>query len=126
MGVGEDVFYDRDRVAVVPMAFCFPGYNASGADLPPPPVCARTWHARVAEALGAVQLRILVGGYAIRWHLGLRGRVADTVRNWRDHAPATFVLPHPSWRTTGWRRKHPFFEAEILPALRAAVREALA
>ena len=41
MGVSDDIFYDRRRIAIVPMAFCFPGYDAKGADLPPPPVCAQ-------------------------------------------------------------------------------------
>jgi uracil-DNA glycosylase len=126
MGIDEETFYDRDRMAVLPMAFCFPGYNAKGSDLPPPPVCSRTWHARVLAGLGSVRLTVLVGSYAMRWHLGWRGRVDDAVRNWRDHAPATFVLPHPSWRNTAWLKRNPFFEAETVPALRIAVQQALA
>ncbi len=126
MGIGEDVFYDRDRVAVLPMAFCFPGYSAKGSDLPPPTLCSRTWHARVMEALGSVRLKVLVGSYAMRWHLGWTGRVDEAVRGWRDHAPDTFVLPHPSWRNTAWLRRNPFFEAETVPALQVAVQEALA
>ena len=126
MGIGEDVFYDRDRVAVLPMAFCFPGYNDKGSDLPPPKLCAQTWHARVMAALGQVRLTVLVGSYAMRWHLDWTGRVDEAVRNWRVHAPATFVLPHPSWRNTAWLKRNPFFEAETVPALRDAVQEALA
>ncbi|THH35986.1 uracil-DNA glycosylase family protein [Aliishimia ponticola] len=125
MGIDDQTFYDRDRLAIVPMAFCFPGYNAKGSDLPPPPVCARTWRGKMMDALGQVRLRILVGAYAMRWHLGWKGRVDDAVRNWRDHAPATFVLPHPSWRNTAWLKRNPFFEAEVVPALRLAVKEAL-
>ena len=45
LGMDEATFYDRSRVAIVPMAFCFPGYDAKGSDLPPPPICARTWRA---------------------------------------------------------------------------------
>lgn len=125
LGIGPDIFYDRDRVAVVPMAFCFPGYDARKADLPPPPVCARTWHDEVMQALGSVQLTILVGGHAHRWHLGTRAPVTQTVAAWRDHAPQVFPLPHPSWRNTAWLRKNPWFAAELLPVLRTRLREVL-
>lgn len=127
LGVNEQEFYDRARVAIVPMAFCFPGYDAKGSDLPPPPVCARTWRAPVIGALSDVRLTVLIGGYAQRWHLGAaaKGGVTETVRAWRDHAPHIFVLPHPSWRNTAWLKKNPWFEADVLPALRAEVRKAL-
>jgi uracil-DNA glycosylase len=125
MGVTEAEFYDRGRVAVVPMAFCFPGYDAKGADLPPPPICAATWRARVMASLGAVPLTLLVGGAAIRWHLGLRD-VTAAVADWRGPAARdVFPLPHPSWRNTGWLKRHPWFEAELLPALRTRVREVM-
>ncbi len=125
MGVDEKTFYDKTKLAIVPMAFCFPGYNAKGADLPPPPICARTWHMRVMEALGEVRLRILVGGAAIRWHLGHKGRVSDAVADWKSHAPGTFTLPHPSWRNTAWLKREPWFERDVVPALQCAVKEAL-
>lgn len=125
MGIGEDVFYDLDRVAVVPMAFCFPGYDARKADLPPPPVCARTWHDEVMATLSGVRLMLLVGGYAHRWHLGAKTPVTQTVAGWRDHAPMVFPLPHPSWRNTAWLKKNPWFEADLLPELQNAVREVL-
>jgi len=125
LGLSVDAFYDRDRVAVVPMAFCFPGYDARGSDLPPPPICGRTWHARVMEALGARLLTVLVGGHAHRYHLGVRAGVTETVRAWRAHAPDTFALPHPSWRNTAWMKKNPWFEADLLPVLRARVSEVM-
>ena len=119
MGVDEAVFYDRDRIAIVPMAFCFPGYDAKGSDLPPPPLCARTWRDQVMELLRP-ELTLLVGGHAMRWHLGARD-VTRTVADWRRHAPAVFPLPHPSWRNTAWLARNPWFQAELLPELRAAV-----
>ncbi|KNG93213.1 uracil-DNA glycosylase family protein [Pseudaestuariivita atlantica] len=125
MGVDEATFYDTRRIAILPMAFCFPGYDAKGSDLPPPPVCARTWRARLLDALGDVKLTLLIGAYAQRWHLGSRRGVTETVANWREHAPATFVLPHPSWRNTAWIRKNPWFAEEVLPALRRRVKEVL-
>ncbi len=124
MGIGRDAFYDRDLISILPMAFCFPGYDAKGSDLPPPTVCAHAWHTKVLAALRPVKLTLLVGGYAQKWHLDDlgRGNVTDTVRNWRDHAPLVFALPHPSWRNTGWIAKNPWFAAELLPALRQCVR----
>lgn len=125
MGVSGVEFYDLSRVAIVPMAFCFPGYDAKGADLPPPPICAATWRGRVLESLGAVRLTLLVGGAAIRWHLGVRD-LTQAVADWRGPAAnGVFLLPHPSWRNTGWLKRNPWFEAELLPALRARVREVM-
>lgn len=126
LGLDEKAFYDRARVAIVPMAFCFPGYDAAGADLPPPPLCARTWRAEVMAALPRLRLTVLVGGHAQRWHLARAGGVTETVRAWRDHAPAVFPVPHPSWRNTGWLSKNPWFEAELVPVLRARVQEVMA
>ena len=122
LGLSEAEFYDLDRVAVVPMAFCFPGYDAKKSDLPPPPVCARTWHGQVMDAFPDLRLKILVGGHAHRWHLGTRAGVTETVACWRDHAPQVFPLPHPSWRNTAWLKRNPWFETELLPVLRARVR----
>lgn len=125
MGVSEAEFYDLSRVAIVPMAFCFPGYDVRGADLPPPPICAATWRARVLDALGPIPLTLMVGGAAIRWHLGLRD-VTAAVADWRGAAArGVYPLPHPSWRNTGWLKRNPWFEAELLPALRVRVREVM-
>ena len=125
MGVTEDEFYDMNRVAVVPMAFCFPGYDAHRADLPPPLVCGQTWHAKVMAHLPNLKLRLLIGGAAQKWHLNTQG-VTDLVRDWRAHAPHLFPLPHPSWRNSGWLKRNPWFEAELVPVLRARVRVVLA
>jgi len=125
LGIDADVFYDKDRVAVVPMGFCFPGYNAKGADLPPPALCRNTWHDRVMAHLPQVPLTVLVGAHAQHYHLGVKRPVREVVRGWRDHAPHLFPLPHPSWRNTGWVKKNPWFETELLPELRARVKEVL-
>ena len=61
LGIDEAVFYEKDQVAVVPMGFCFPGYNDKGSDLPPPALCHRTWHQRVMAQLPNVELTVLVG-----------------------------------------------------------------
>jgi len=125
LGLEEDVFYDQSRVAIVPMGFCFPGYNAKGSDLPPPPVCARTWRAQALAMVPDVRLTLLIGGYAMKYHLEGFTKVTDAVAGWRDHPPGVFALPHPSWRNTGWLKKNPWFEAEVVPRLRASVKDVL-
>lgn len=125
MGIDETTFYDQSRVAIVPMAFCFPGYNAKGSDLPPPKICGETWHDKVMKHLGEMPLTLLVGGYAHKYHLGIKTGVTETVEDWRVRAPSVFALPHPSWRNTGWIKKNPWFGTETLPALRARVNEVL-
>ena len=125
MGVDEATFYDRARVAIVPMAFCFPGYDAAGSDLPPPRICAATWRAPAMDRLGEVPLTLLIGGYAQSWHLGGRMGVTERVRRWAEVFPRALPLPHPSWRNTGWLKRNPWFEAEVLPVLRARIKEVL-
>ncbi len=127
LGLSSEEFYDRARIAIVPMAFCFPGYDAKGSDLPPPRICADSWHTAVMETFVDLRLTVLVGGYAQAWHLGAAAKkgVTATVAKWRDHAPTVFPLPHPSWRNTAWLRKNPWFGTEVLPVLRARVREVI-
>ena len=127
MQIDEDTFYDRDTVAIVPMAFCFPGYNASGSDLPPPPICAKTWRQGIVDGLEGVRLTLVIGGYAQKWHLGAqaRGGVTRTVEAWETLPQHTIALPHPSWRNTAWIRRNPWFETNLLPVLRERVKEAL-
>lgn len=125
LGMSDAAFYDRRRVAIIPMAFCFPGYNAKGSDLPPPPVCAQTWRAAALAMLPQVRLTVLIGGHAMKYHLPEFTRVTEAVADWRVHPPGVFALPHPSWRNTGWLKKNPWFEDEVVPRLRVAVKEVL-
>lgn len=125
LGLDEATFYDTARVAILPMAFCFPGYR-KGADLPPPAICARTWRAAVMEGLPDLRLILPIGGPAQRWHLNTRAGVTETVGRWRDFLPGAIPLPHPSWRNTGWLKRNPWFAAELLPVLRTRVAEVLA
>jgi uracil-DNA glycosylase len=76
-------------------------------------------------ALPGIRLSILVGGHAQRWHHATRAGVTETVRAWRDHAPAVFPLPHPSWRNTAWLKRNRWFGEDLLPVLRARVREVM-
>ena len=114
----REQFYDESRIAIVPMGFCYPGKGKSG-DLPPRPECARQWHARLLAGMPDIRLTLLIGKYAQNHYLGSkRESLAHTVRHWQDHAPGRFPLPHPSPRNLRWFRNHPWFEAEVIPALR--------
>lgn len=124
MGVSDAEFYDASRIAIVPMGLCYPGRTESG-DAPPRPECAPLWRTRIMSQLQELRLTLLVGSHAQVDRLG-RGAMTERVRNFRDHLPAVFPLPHPSWRSQVWMKRHPWFEDEVIPALRAAVREALA
>jgi uracil-DNA glycosylase len=126
MGVDHDVFYDESLVAIVPMGFCFPGYGASGSDLPPRRECVRTWHDRLFATVQKFELVLAIGAYAHRYHLEGRARktVGETVRAWRDYGRVV-PLPHPSWRNNSWLRQNPWFESELVPYLRQSVNAAL-
>lgn len=132
MNVTPVVFYDESRIAIAPMGFCFPGQDAKGADMPPRKECAPLWRQRLMTELVSVDLVLLVGAYAQRWALeDARGRsLTDTVRAGPRPLPGpasalAIPLPHPSWRNTGWLKANPWFEAQILPSLRAAIAERL-
>jgi uracil-DNA glycosylase len=132
LGVSSAEFYDQRRVAIVPMGFCFPGQDASGGDLPPRRECAPAWHGRLFAAMPQLELVLLVGRYAQRWHLADAGKgsMTDVVRRWRGlldgpGRPRYAPLPHPSWRNNAWLTANPWFEADLLPVLRREVRRLL-
>ena len=124
LGLTRAQFYDPARVAIVPVGLCYPGRLRRGGDAPPAPGCAALWHPRLLPLLRDLRLTLLVGGYAQDFVLG-KGRMAERVRAYAAFLPRYFPLPHPSWRTTGWERRNPWFAAELLPALRCAVAAAL-
>jgi len=132
MAVTPEEFYDEARVAIVPMGFCFPGLDRHGSDLPPRRECAPLWRERVLATLPDVELILLVGSYAQRWHIpeARRASMTDTVRRWQEIAspgsgPQLIPLPHPSWRNNAWVKQNPWFEVELLPAMRSEVRRLL-
>ena len=135
LGMTPEEFYDQHRVAIVPMGFCFPGHDAAGGDLPPRRECAREWHERVFTLMPQLELVLLVGTYAQRWHLAEAGTMGMTemVKSWRGQLtarrkrkPRRVALPHPSWRNNAWLSANPWFERDLLPRLRREVRRLLA
>jgi uracil-DNA glycosylase len=132
MGIDAATFYDRSLVAVLAMGFCFPGHDAHGGDLPPRRECAPAWRARLMAAMPQIELVLAVGRPAQVWHLGRRAgaTLTATVADWRaisteTRGPTVFPLPHPSWRNTGWLKRHSWFESEAIPEMRRRVARAL-
>jgi uracil-DNA glycosylase len=123
LGLTPEQFYDPGKVAIIPIGFCYPGKAGSG-DKPPRPQCAPRWHAQLNAQLPDIGLTLLVGQYAQARYLGNRRKatLSDTVRAWREYLPCSLPLPHPSPRNQPWLARNPWFEAELLPCVRAAIR----
>ncbi|MCF1448636.1 uracil-DNA glycosylase family protein [Agrobacterium vitis] len=133
LGVDREAFYDSGNFAILPMGFCFPGYDTSGHDLPPRRECAPHWREAAMEVVPQVELVLAIGQYAQRWHMGdlRKPTLHATVESWRESfftnrpGPKILPLPHPSWRNSGWLRRNPWFEAELLPILKKQVDHCL-
>jgi uracil-DNA glycosylase len=123
MGIEKEVFYDKNKIAIVPMGFCFPGTGKSG-DLPPRPECAEIWRDKLLNLLPNVALTVVVGQYAQSWHLGKSNKhnLTETVRAWKEYWPRSVPLPHPSPRNNIWLKKNVWFEDEILLHLKKKVK----
>ena len=117
--VDREIFYDENRIAIMPMGFCYPGRAPNGGDNPPRPECAPQWHQQLLNHMTGIRLTLLVGTYAQARYLANRRHktMTETVRAWRDYGPEIIPTPHPSWRTTGWLKKNPWFEDEVLPEI---------
>lgn len=128
LAVTRETFYDPATFAIAPMGFCFPGNDAKGGDLPPRRECAPRWRAALMALMPQIELVLAIGLHAQGWHLGpdRRASLTETVAAWRaifarPGSPRVIPLPHPSWRNTAWLKRNPWFEAELLPVLRAEV-----
>lgn len=125
MGISRETFYDASKIAILPMGFCYPGTGRSG-DLPPRPECAPTWRAPLLSQLQQIGLTLVIGQYAMAYHLPqAREPLTEVVRRWREHWPIVLPLPHPSPRNNIWLKRNPWFAEDVLPALRARIAEIL-
>jgi uracil-DNA glycosylase len=122
MGVDAATFYNPKQIAILPMGFCYPGTGKSG-DLPPRPECAAEWRAPLLRLLPSAELTLVIGQYALDWHLRdtKEASLTETVRNWKQYWPKMLPLPHPSPRNNIWLKKNPWFEAEILPVMKRKI-----
>lgn len=124
LAMGRDQFYDASRIAIVPMGLCYPGRLSNGGDAPPRSECAPAWQGKLLAMMPDLRLTLLVGQYSQAHVLG-RGTMTERVRRFRDWLPKYCPLPHPSWRTTVWEQKNPWFVTDVLPFLRETVTAAL-
>lgn len=122
MGVELEEFYDPDLIAIVPMGFCYPGSTTSG-DKPPRKECAPAWREALLAELPNIELTLVLGAYALRYHLPGAQSVTEAVTRWREGWPSVLPLPHPSPRNQAWFKKNAWFEDDVLPKLRARVEE---
>ncbi|YBV97213.1 uracil-DNA glycosylase family protein [Phyllobacteriaceae bacterium JZ32] len=132
LGVSREEFYDPARFAIIPMGFCFPGYDAHGSDLPPRRECRELWHDRIFAGMPQIELVIAIGQYAQAYHMGTRRKssMTQTVLDWRaslenpeENGRIVLPLPHPSWRNSGWLKRNPWFERELIPELQGLVQK---
>ena len=123
MGIDAAKFYDASEIAIIPMGYCYPG-RGNGGDLPPRRECASLWLDLLMAKLPQIEMTLLVGLHAQRHFLGNRRKnsLTATVKAWREFAPEYLPLPHPSARNTPWFQRNPWFEHEILPALRQRIQ----
>lgn len=124
-----DDFYDERKIAIMPMGFCYPGKIPKGGDKPPRPECAPLWHDKLRDSLSNIGLTLLVGSYAQKHYLGKSAQktMTENIRQFEIYrAEGFFPLPHPSWRTTGWMKKNPWFEEKVLPQFRKDIKSLLA
>ncbi|MDQ7071171.1 MAG: uracil-DNA glycosylase family protein [Rhodobacterales bacterium] len=124
MGIGRARFYDATQVAIVPMGFCFPGAG-KGGDLPPRRECELAWRQKLLAQLPDIGLTIVIGKYALDWHLPASAKtsVTEVVKNWRAHWPLVLPIPHPSPRNNRWLKSNPWFEIDVVPKLQERVRQ---
>ncbi|HJV00625.1 MAG TPA: uracil-DNA glycosylase family protein [Burkholderiaceae bacterium] len=122
LGLEAGNFYDASSIAIIPMGYCYPGRGQSG-DLPPRRECATLWLDQLLAELPHIELTLLIGLHAQRHFLGSgrKSSLTETVRAWREFGPRYLPLPHPSPRNTPWFQRHPWFERELLPALRERI-----
>ncbi len=125
LGISRETFYDATRIALLPMGFCYPGTGKSG-DLPPRPECAPAWRAQLLEGLKHIELTLVIGQYAQKWHLPtMHKNLTETVRAWQEYDEGLFPLPHPSPRNNIWLKKNPWFAESLLPSLKRKVSDVL-
>lgn len=117
----EETFYNEQRVAIVPMGFCYPGKGKSG-DLPPRPECAAQWHEALWQQLPNIKITLLIGQYAQKHYLQDNySTLTERVKNWEQCPSNFFPLPHPSPRNQFWLKRNAWFEAETLPDLQRLI-----
>ncbi|GHF93670.1 uracil-DNA glycosylase family protein [Thalassotalea marina] len=125
LGVTREQFYHADNFAILPMGFCFPGKGKNG-DLPPLTLCAETWRKQLLNSMHNIELTLILGKYAIEWHLNTKESITVLTKQWQQQILQGYlVLPHPSPRNNRWLAKNTWFEQDVIPQLRLKVQSVL-
>jgi uracil-DNA glycosylase len=126
LGVDDETFYNPQKIASVPMGFCYPGKGSSG-DLPPRSACAPQWHQLLLTVMKNVGLIILIGQYAQKYYLGDKAKenLTATVKAFKTFLPLYFPLPHSSRRNHFWLVKNNWFERDPIPVLQKKIKAIL-
>jgi len=130
LGLDKDAFYDADKIALMPMGFCYPGKAKSG-DAPPRKECAPQWHDRILAFLAERRVTLLVGSYAQEQYLP-QSRKSSLTKRVQDGEQVSEALglvvplPHPSWRVRMWMARNPWYEEKVVPALQNRIAKMLA
>lgn len=126
LGIDKTIFYDANRIALMPMGFCYPGTGKTG-DLLPRPECAPLWHNKLLAFMTNMKLIILIGQYAQNFYLKdqAKSTLTETVHHFKTYLPKYFPLPHPSPRNNIWQAKNKWFEQEVLPELKICIQTLL-
>ena len=122
MGIDRETFYDDEKIAILPMGFCYPGTGKSG-DLPPRPECAQTWRDKLLIHAPQIELTLVIGLFAQEWHLKdqQKSNLTETVKAWKEFWPSQLPLPHPSPRNNIWLKKNSWFTSSIVPLLQKRI-----
>lgn len=123
LGLTKDEFYSKEKVAIVPMGFCYPGKGKTG-DLPPRQECRARWLDSVITKCESVQLIIVVGSYAKDYFFSDEN-LPDLIKKWAKREEEFIVLPHPSPRNNIWLSKNKWIESDIIPQIKKRVRKIL-
>ncbi|MDP3312303.1 uracil-DNA glycosylase family protein [Lutibacter sp.] len=126
LGIDKQTFYDAEKVALMPMGFCYPGTGKNG-DFPPRKECAPLWHNKLLVQMPELKLIVLVGQFAQKYYLSsvVKPTLTETVQNFETYLPRYFPLPHPSPRNNIWQAKNPWFSTKVLPELQKQILQTI-
>ncbi len=122
LGVTKEIFYNKEKIALVPMDFYFPGTKERG-DAAPRKGFAEKWHPLILEQMPHIELTILIGKYAQGYYLGAgqKSSLTETVRSFKEYLPEFIPLVHPSPRNNIWQKKNPWFQKDVIPNVQKIV-----
>lgn len=95
-GIGDESFYNVEKLYLTSIGKCFPGKDKKGKDLLPDTICAEKWLMNEIE-LVQPELIITVGGFSFKWffpELPFMQSLDGSLLDWKG--VGVIPLPHPS------------------------------